>query len=88
MMKTDKFTDYLDTYSGRELLKKHSLEEYGIWTVRGEDSNCDLGGPHYMPELGIFEGTLYHVIKTGVELPGFWQWGSGGDFTKVEIKKV
>jgi hypothetical protein len=89
-MKTtdEKFTNYLNTYSGKELLKKHSLSEFGIWKVRGEDSNCDLGGPHYMPELGIYEGTLEAVIKLSVELPNFWQWGSGGDFTKVTVQKV
>lgn len=75
-------------YSGTKLLKEHSLEEYGIWQVRGEDSNCDLGGHHYMPELGIFEGYLKDVLQVAVELPGFWTWGGGGDITKKNLEKI
>lgn len=71
------------SYSGRELLKKHKLTEQGLWKIRGEDANCDLHGPHHMPDLGIVEGTLKDVIEYAVELPLFWQWGGGGDITKI-----
>lgn len=68
------------SYAGRELLKKHSLEETGVWRIRGEDPNCDMGGHHYQPDLGTYEGTLRDVIMYGVNLPSFWQWGAGGNF--------
>ena len=50
------FDRFLETYGGRELTSKHSLEEYGIWKVEGEDPNCDFGGSHHQPNLGLFEG--------------------------------
>ena len=56
------------SYSGRELLKKHSLEETGLWKIRGEDPNCDFGGHHYQPELGIVEGRLVDVINYAVQV--------------------
>ena len=46
------------SFSGRELLKKHTLSEYGIWTVRGEDNNPDMGGQHYSPVRGL---SLIHI---------------------------
>ena len=67
---------------------KHPLSTYGTWHVRGEDSNCDMGGAHYMPSLGYFEGTLEQVLRLAVMLPGFWQWGSGGDVTLVSTVKL
>lgn len=78
------FDRFLETYGGRELTSKHSLEEYGIWKVEGEDPNCDFGGSHHQPNLGLFEGKLLDVIKTAVELPAFWTWGAGGNITKVK----
>ena len=74
---------FFNTYSYQQLVKKHSLSETGIWKVRGEDPNCDFGGHHHMPELGTFEGKLEDIINYAVTLPNFWQWGSGGDITKV-----
>lgn len=76
-----KFAEYMGTYSGKNL--KYPLSQEGTWRIRGEDSNCDLGGSHYMPELAIVEGKLEDVIRYGVQLPGFWQWGGGGDFTLI-----
>lgn len=77
--------DYYRTYSGRTLLEKHSLEEVGVWEIRGEDPNCDLGGSHHQPRLEIVEGKLRDVVEYGVTLAGFWQWGGGGSFTKINI---
>ncbi len=74
------YLKYLDTYSGQQLLKKHSLSQVGIWEIRGEDSNCDLGGHHHQPKLGVVQGKLQDVIMFGCSLSGFWQWGGGGDF--------
>jgi len=77
------------SYSGRKLLEKHNLNEEGFWQIRGEDANCDLGGSHYMPDLGIVEGRLQDVIEYAVELPRFWTWGGGGDITKIgSIPKI
>ena len=74
---------FLNGYNGKELLKKYTLESYGTWKVRGEDPNPDMGGHHYQPDLGMFEGTLGDVIDYAVTLPNFWAWGSGGDITFV-----
>ncbi len=83
-----RYDDYLKTYAGRTLLEKHSLDQVGTWQVRGEDPNCDMGGAHYMPELGVYEGRLRDIIEMAVELPRFWQWGAGGSFELISIKKV
>lgn len=74
-------------YSAKEL-KKYASNEYGIWEVRGEDSNCDMGGSHYTPLLGYFEGKLSDVVKHAVGLPKFWQWGAGGEVKKIEPIKI
>lgn len=79
---------YKSTYYYKELIKKHSLTETGLWRVLGEDPNCDLGGPHVQPDLGVFEGTLQEVVEMAVKMPGFYTWGAGGDIRRVEIKKV
>ena len=74
---------YKNTYSYKALLQKHTLSETGLWKVRGEDANCDMGGHHYMPELGIFEGKLEDIVAYAVTLSGFWQWGAGGEISKI-----
>ena len=89
-MKTlERYKDWMQSsYSGKKLLEKHSLNEEGTWRIRGEDPNCDFGGSHYKPELGTVEGRLEDVIRYAVAQPDFFTWGSGGDITKVSIKKV
>lgn len=84
----DKVNNFLQRYGGQRLLKKHTLDEVGLWEVRGEDPNCDMGGHHHQPLLGYFEGKLEDVIKHAVHLSGFWQWGAGGDITKVEKQLI
>lgn len=86
-MKKSNYDRFLSTWSGSNLVKNHSLSEYGVWKVLGEDPNCDLGGTHYQPDLGTFEGKLQDVIEYAVELPGFWQWGSGGTITLTSAPK-
>ncbi|CAB4134218.1 hypothetical protein UFOVP273_29 [uncultured Caudovirales phage] len=81
------YDKFINDSTGKELLKKHSLNEKGVWRVRGGDSNCDLGGTHYMPELGIFEGRLQDVLEYAVDIKRFWSWGPG-DITKVTITKI
>lgn len=81
-MRGDKFKNYTQNlYCGREILKKHGLEEFGTWHIRGEDPNCDFGGSHHQPDLGYFTGTLRECIKYAIELPDFWTWGGGGRIT-------
>lgn len=86
--KKTNYDRFFETYSGRQLLEKHSLNEYGIWKVLGEDPNCDLGGSHHEPDLGLYEGTLEKVIRKAVDLPGFWTWGGGGCIVKTEIRNT
>lgn len=90
--KKDYYSEFLRTYSGSKLLEKHQLSEEGTWEVRGEDPNCDLGGPHHEPFLGVYSGRLEDVIRMAVDLPGFWQWGGGGRIipagSKYRAKRV
>ena len=75
-------------YGGKKLLEKHSLNETGMWQIKGEDPNCDFGGSHHNPDLGVVEGKLEDVIRYAVSLNGFWTWGGGGYITKVFVKKL
>ena len=79
----DNYQRFLTTWSGKRLLEQHKLEEYGFWKISGEDPNCDMGGSHVSPFLGVVEGKLEDVIRYAVELPNFWQWGSGGNIESV-----
>lgn len=83
-MSTKNYKQFTEvSWSGRRLLEKHKLSEHGLWQIRGEDANCDMGGQHHMPDLGIVEGTLKDVIEYAVELPRFWTWGGGGEINKL-----
>lgn len=73
---------YLSTYAGGKLVEKHSFTEEGVWNVKGEDPNCDWGP---RPDLGTYQGKLEDIIEMAVELPGFWQWGSGGTISKTNV---
>lgn len=84
----EQYKDFLDTYSGESLLKDHSLDEIGIWEVRGEDPNCDMGGVHHNPYIGTVQGCLDDVIKWAVVQPNFWEHGFGGEIEKIYIQKV
>lgn len=68
--------------------KGYNLDDYDTWVVKGEDSNCDLGGYHDTPTLGKFEGTLAQVIEKAVDMPRFYSWGGGGDISKAKVSKV
>lgn len=83
----DRLKDYQNSWAYKRILETYTLDEYGIWQVFGEDTNCDMGGAHYMPELGTYEGKLRDVIAVAVELSSFWQWGAGGDIRKVKVIK-
>lgn len=68
------FDRWLTTANGKELLKKHESNEYGIWIVQGEDYQS----------LGRYEGPLVRVIERAVMLVAFWGWGGGGRIYKEE----
>jgi hypothetical protein len=80
--------EYLNTYAGKNI--GYPLDTQGIWEVFGEDPNCDLGGSHIEPKLGLFEGKLIDVITKVVMIPNFWAWGAGGRIKlfKLSITKV
>ena len=77
--------EYERTYSYRELVKKYPLDTEGLWKVLGEDPNCDFGGHHHQPELGIFDGKLDDIINYAVSLNSFWSWGAGGNIMLVSV---
>lgn len=79
---------FVNTYSGKKLLEKHSLSTEGTWAVYGEDPNCDLGGPHHQPLLGYYTGKLIDVIANVESMNSFWQWGAGGRIELVSAVKV
>ena len=76
------------SYSGRKLLEQYPLDTEGVWQVYGEDPNCDWGGSHHEPELGIFSGKLTDIIDIAVNMPRFWQWGGGGRIKLVSVVQV
>jgi hypothetical protein len=77
-----------DTYAGKRLLEKHSLDEEGYWKMLGEDPNCDMGGSHHQPDLGTYFGTLQKVLEIAVQHSDWAAWGGGGDIVKVNVKHV
>lgn len=81
-------SQYLTTYNGQKLIQQHSLDEEGFWHVFGEDPNCDFGGHHHTPDLGIYEGKLGAILPVAVALSGFWTWGGGGEIRKANITPV
>lgn len=87
-MKESKIEKFFNTYGGKKLIKKYSLNEEGLWEVLGEDPNPDWAGTHISPHIGFFEGKLGDVVAQAVDLPGFWQWGSGGEIRKVSVRKA
>lgn len=82
------YNRYLKTYNGRKLFETHDLETEGMWQVYGEDPNCDWGGPHYEPRLGVYTGKLIDVLHEVTEMKGFWNWGSGGRLELITPIKV
>lgn len=77
---------YLETsYSGQDLLKKHSLDEQGLWHVMGEDPNADFGGAHRNPTIGFVNGSLFAAVNWAVKQKDFYTWGAGGILVKVDV---
>jgi hypothetical protein len=82
----EKVQQFINRYSGQQLLAKYNLDYYSKWEIKGEDPNCDLGGCHSNPHLAYVEGTLEQAIEYAVETEGFYTWGGGGDI--IEVKHV
>jgi hypothetical protein len=76
------------SYGGQRLLKAYSLDETGFWHIKGEDPNCDFGGHHHQPDLGVVCGTLAEAVNHAVRLDRFYTWGSGGDIIKLSVTQV
>lgn len=72
----------------QQLLGKHPRDRFGLWEIRGEDSNCDLGGSHHMPLLTRVEGTYEDAVALAISLDGFFNWGAGGSVELVEFSKL
>jgi hypothetical protein len=87
MSKQNNYDRYINGYSGKSLLEKYSLGQTGVWRIFGEDPNCDMGGSHVQPDLGMVEGKLSDVIEYAVELSNFFAWGSGGDIKLLDAPK-
>lgn len=75
-------------YIRERLLRDRDPNESGSWHVYGEDPNCDLGGPHHEPYLGVFKGRFADVVDKALALPSFFTWGSGGRIDKAHITEV
>lgn len=84
----EKLDKFLQGYSGKGLLEKHYLADTGVWEVRGEDPNCDLGGYHHQPSLGLVSGHLSDAIRWAVQQPSFYSWGGGGDIIKRSVTQL
>lgn len=80
----------LETYLSGWSYKRNPipLDKVGIFQVKGEDPNCDFVGSHHQPELGVFRGKFEDVAAYAVEIPSFWQWGSGGSIEEIKIKEI
>ena len=77
---------WLRSNAGENLLKKHSLDDVGLWKVEGEDRNCDLAGPRDIPHLFNARGRLRDVVNKAVNTKGFYGWGAGGRITKMSVE--
>ena len=75
-------------YINKNKLTKQQLVEYGTFEVRGEDPNCDFGGPHYNPFIGVVESTLEQAIEWAVAQPDWSSWGAGGSIKPITIIKL
>jgi hypothetical protein len=75
----------------KRLLQRQNHDEHGVWQIRGEDPNCDLGGSHIEPLLETVEGKFSDVVEYALTLPRFFIWGSGGSIKSLRtngFKKV
>lgn len=62
--------------------------EYGIWEIKGEDTNPDFGGFHHSPTLGYAKGCFIDVLVYATTFPDFYTWGGGGYIVKSNKKEI
>ena len=60
----------------------------GVWTIFGEDPNCDMGGSHHEPNLGKVQGTLKKAILHALTKDTFVSWGGGGHLKLSGKEKI
>lgn len=77
---------YLKSYHYQH--NAYSVNEEGIFEVRGEDPNCDFGGPHHQPLLFVAQGKFIDILTRAVKTNNWMTCGSGGTITKLKIDKV
>lgn len=70
------------------LLQIYPADVDGTWQIYGEDPNCDLGGPHHEPLLGIVTGKYGDIVEHALQLGGFFNWGYGGRIVRTNIVPV
>lgn len=79
MTKSINIKDLMTSYSHNT----YTPSEYGVWEVFGEDPNCDFGGPHSNPKLGLLKGHFQDCLfYAAINLPRFYTWGYGGYLVK------
>lgn len=66
----------------------NNADKISTWEILGEDPNCDLGGAHYQPKLGIYQGKYEDIVSHALGMSAFISWGSGGDIKEVKIQTV
>ena len=81
----NRIDNYLKSYDGKRLIEQHSLSDYGVWEIKGEDPNCDYGGHHHNPHIATVSGTLEQAIHYAVQQRKWMTWGGGGIIIRVEI---
>jgi hypothetical protein len=80
--KLDRIEKYLRNRHKSDI---YPLNEEGIWEVRGEDPNCDLGGHHHEPLIGHFKGKFKNVLEYAVSHKDWFVWGIGGSIKKINV---
>jgi len=61
---------------------------YCVYSVYGEDPNCDMFGSHISPFLGNVEGTFQEVLEYAANnMKRFYAWGGGGHIVPYKEKK-
>lgn len=69
--------------------EKYPHNTHGIWVIKGEDPNCDMGGSHVSPTLGYARGKYIDVLSFGRMLPRWNTWSpDGGRVEAIEVMEI
>jgi hypothetical protein len=80
-------TDYArvcNCYQVKNLTKKHSRNDVGLWEIRGEAPPQRSDGEAHSPLIGRSECTLDKAIQIASESKHFFTTGIGGSIEKIE----